>query len=69
MENKTRLEKFRVCINCLSVGMIYSDCVCTYDKYETIDLEFEVCNCCGNIVEDGNPADTEFNNEQLKQLE
>jgi hypothetical protein len=62
-----RLEKHRVCADCHSVGITYNDCRCTYQNgYPTIELEFEVCECCGNIVNDGQCADTPFNNEQLK---
>ena len=63
---KTRLEKFEVCDQCCSVGIIHGDCVCSYDKYKTIELEFEVCECCGHLIDDGNPADTQFNDEQIK---
>lgn len=65
MKEKTRLEKFKVCIDCHAVGMIHGDCVCSYGKYETIELEFEVCKCCNNITQDGYPADTKFNRIQL----
>lgn len=65
----TSLEKFEVCDQCWSVGIIDNNCVCSYDKYKTIELEFEVCNCCGNLVEDGSPADTEFNRKQLDNVE
>ena len=65
---KTRLEKFKVCVKCFCVGIRDSDCVCAYDKYETIELEFEVCDCCGNLISDGDPADTPFNDEQFKKL-
>jgi len=63
---KTRLEKHRVCEDCHCVGIQYSDCRCAYDKYKTIELEFEVCDCCGNLINDGQPADTEFNKKQLE---
>jgi len=65
MPKSTRLEKFKVCTECYSVGVTYSGCICTYGKYQTIELEFEVCDCCGNLISDGNPADTPFNTEQL----
>ena len=65
MKTNTHLEKFEVCENCHCVGIRHLDCVCSYDKYRTIELEFEVCNCCGNLIEDGSPADTEFNKDQL----
>lgn len=64
---KTRLEKHRVCVNCHGIGIVNADCICTYNnKYEIIELEFEVCDCCGNVLEDGQIADTEFNKNQLK---
>lgn len=67
MENsKYRLEKFEVCDQCYSVGLLYNDCICSYGKYEIIELEFEVCQCCGNLVDDGTPADTPFNRGKLK---
>ena len=66
---KTRLEKHKVCDQCYAVGLLYNDCVCSYGKYKTIELEFEVCECCGNLVDDGNPADTPFNEEQFKKHE
>lgn len=67
---KTKLEKHEVCVNCFSVGISYSDCRCTYqNNYPTIELEFEVCKCCGNLVQDGSPADTEFNKKQFKEYE
>ena len=69
MENKTRLEKFDVCKGCYSVGMTHADCICSYSEYETIELEFEVCNCCDNLIADGNPADTEFNRKQLEDVD
>ena len=65
---KTRLEKFKVCVDCLSVGTTYNDCVCTYGNYKTVELEFEVCDCCGHLVSDGNPAKTSFNDEKIKKL-
>lgn len=66
--NNTRLEKHSVCTDCLAVGVTDPNCICTYGKYERIELEYEVCNCCGNLIDDGNPADTEFNKEQFKTL-
>ena len=65
---KVRLEKYKVCDQCFSVGMIYADCICSYSKYKTIELEFEVCNCCDRIINDGEPADTEFNTKQIESL-
>lgn len=65
---KTRLEKHKVCVDCFSVGIIDNNCICASGKYQTIELEFEVCVCCNNLIEDGYPADTEFNTEQFKKL-
>ena len=63
----TRLEKHKVCADCHSIGITQNDCICTYQNgYPTIELEFEVCNCCGNVLNDGQCADTSFNTEQLK---
>jgi len=62
----TRLQKFNVCDQCFCLGTVHMDCVCAYDKYKTIELEFEVCECCGHLIDDGTPADTPFNEEQLK---
>lgn len=66
---KTRLEKFKVCDQCYCVGKQHIDCVCAYDKYNTIELEFEVCECCGHLINDGAPAHTPFNDEQIKNHE
>jgi hypothetical protein len=63
---KTKLEKFKVCDQCFCVGIQDTNCVCAYDKYKTIELEFEVCECCGHLIDDGTPADTPFNTEQFK---
>lgn len=65
---KSRLEKHNVCIDCYSVGITYTDCICQYGKFPTIELEFEVCECCGNLIKDGNPADSEFNTKQFEKL-
>jgi len=62
----TKIEKHIVCKSCFSIGITDSDCICTYQKkYPTIELEFEFCNCCGKIINDGSPADTDFNDNQL----
>jgi len=42
------------------------DCVCSQGNYKTIELEFETCECCGQMINGGEPADTPFNLEQLK---
>jgi len=65
LNKNTQLEKHNVCTDCYSVGIIHPDCICSYSKYNTIELEFEVCNCCGNLVDDGSPSDTDFNKKQL----
>jgi len=63
---KTRLEKHKVCDQCFAISIISNDCVCSYGKYKTIELEFDVCDCCGNLISDGNPANTKFNEDQIK---
>lgn len=62
---KTRIERKDVCDSCYCSGHPGYDCICTYDKYTTIKLDFEVCDCCGR-GDDGQPADTEFNQQQFK---
>jgi len=65
---KTRLEKHTVCISCRSIGILDIDCICVHShRYPTIELEFEVCDCCGNPKSD-QPADTEFNEKQLQKI-
>ena len=64
------LTKFTVCADCTSVGITNNNCICSYSKdYPTIELEFEVCECCGHLLRDGDPAHTLFNEEQYKKLE
>jgi len=65
---KTKLEKFNVCTSCLCVGIEDPNCICADSKYKTVELEFEVCACCGAVVTDGQPAETEFNEKQLLNL-
>jgi len=61
-----KLEKHLVCASCLTVGITDPNCVCCYmNNYETIELEYEVCECCNRLISDGEPADTEFNTEQF----
>ena len=63
----TKLIKFSVCADCFGIGIIDNGCQCvTENNFPTIELEFEVCNCCGNLIEDGTPADTEFNRKQFE---
>lgn len=61
---KTHLQKIKVCDRCFSDTITDPNCQCCIGKYKTIELEFEVCDCCGNTIEDGQPAETEFNNSQ-----
>ena len=63
---KTKLEKIEVCDQCYSLGITDNNCVCSYGHYKVIELEFEVCNCCGHLINDGLPADTPFNEKQLE---
>jgi len=62
------IEKFTVCAMCLSVGVVDLDCICVHQKdYDTVELEFEVCECCNNLICDGQPAETDFNKKQLRE--
>lgn len=63
---KTRLERHRVCTHCFALGIMDINCICSYGNYKVIELEFEVCDCCGHVLNDGQPADSEFNKQQLK---
>lgn len=63
---KLRYEKHEVCVECFAVGILFPECICTHEAHDTIVLEFAVCDCCGNILEDGHPADTKFNKNQLE---
>lgn len=59
------LVKIVVCSSCTSPTIIDPNCICCYSNgYDTIELEFEQCKCCGHI--NIYPAETDFNNEQLK---
>lgn len=59
-----KVERIDVCKVCLSASIVDVDCVCvTHSKYETVTIEFEVCECCGQMKDE--PADTEFNKKQL----
>jgi hypothetical protein len=65
--SKTYIKQ-RVCTSCLSPSIVGIDCICVYsNNYPVIELEFEHCNCCNNTS--NQYADTEFNQQQLKQLE
>lgn len=62
-----KLIKINVCIDCLSPNIVDPDCRCVYENfYKHIELEFEECECCGNVAD--SYADTEFNSEQLEKL-
>lgn len=62
-----KLVKMRACVDCLTFAIRDPDCVCCYaNVYKTVELEFEECECCGNISEEY--ADTEFNHSQLEKL-
>ncbi len=64
-----KLVKHKVCTSCFSIGITDNDCICTYQRnYPIIELEFEQCECCGN-VNDNYPPESEFNTLQLKKLE
>ena len=56
---KSHLEKIKVCNRCHSDNIVDPNCRCCLGKYKTIELEFDVCDCCGSISDQ--PADTEFN--------
>ena len=60
------LKRISVCVGCLSPDIIDPNCDCCHGNYKTIILEFEECECCGNINHE--PADTEFNTKQLESL-
>ena len=61
------IEKHEVCAKCLAIGIKSNDCVCTYrNDYATIELEFKLCSCCGEIKDE--PIDSEFNNSQYEKL-
>jgi len=64
------LVKHKVCAQCHGSSVVDIDCICMYsNNYPTIELEFEECACCGNVLNDGNPHDTPFNIEQWKKFE
>lgn len=59
-------QKHTVCADCFAVGITQIDCRCTYmNNYPTVELEFEVCKCCGQLLDDGSPANTPFNDESI----
>ncbi len=63
-----KYKKFRVCDSCYGVGIVDPSCHCIDGKFKTIELEFEVCSCCENVMSDGQPADTEFNKRQFEKI-
>lgn len=51
----------------MSLDIVDPDCNCVVSNwYDTIELEFEQCECCGNIKNEY--IDSEFNRKQLEQL-
>ena len=63
-----QLQKIEVCDQCYSAGILDPNCICAYGKYKRIELEFEVCGCCDTLIDDGSPAETLFNTEQIKKI-
>ena len=60
-------KKIEVCRNCFCQGIKDVNCMCTYTRsYATIELEFSFCECCGQILNDGDPEETEFNISQFE---
>ena len=66
MSEKFTLEKIAVCDSCFSIGHPNYDCVCTYQNYTTIVLEFKRCSCCGQLSDE--PANTAFNEAQYTKI-
>lgn len=62
LKPKTQIEKMLACMSCYEVNGC--DCNCG-----SIELEFEVCSCCGNVLDERCPADTKFNSDQITELE
>jgi len=64
ISNSMSIVRERVCASCHSLSIIDTNCICVWEhNYPTIELEFEMCDHCGHVSEE--PADTEFNREQL----
>lgn len=64
MSNYT-LVKEKVCAECYDHSAERDRCICWSERnYETIEIEFKQCNCCGNIDHDNIPY-TPFNRQQL----
>ncbi len=67
-KGKTNLQKVKVCNRCFSDGIVDPNCQCCTGKYKLIELELHVCNRCGNVIDEGQPPDTEFNTKQFEKL-
>lgn len=65
------LKRFNVCTECKArVRAVDSNCICNFSSlFDTIELEFEVCECCGKEVTPEQYADTEFNKAQIADYE
>lgn len=62
------IVKIKVCASCLSTDIVDKNCICVWEKkYPTVELEFEQCDCCGNVSQF--PIDNEFNYKQLRIIE
>jgi hypothetical protein len=64
MEGNYSYEINSVCVDCHDTSTNENQCSCHYQNYETIALEFKVCNCCGH-TDTFNVPFTEFNRQQL----
>lgn len=66
MAKDVRIEKRKVCRSCQTTGISDINCVCVdSSNWDTIELEFEVCNSCEDVAM--YPADTEFNRKQWQE--
>ena len=58
------LVKIKVCAVCQSTDITDVNCVCVgggmFSKYDTVELEFESCECCSRI--DSEPSETSEHN-------
>ena len=61
-----KVVKCRVCVECYG-NMYATDCVCAYQKHETVDLEFQWCECCDRRYD--YPMASIYNREQIKNIE
>jgi hypothetical protein len=63
-----KIIQIKVCESCLSPDIVDTDCsCCTSNFYKTVVLEFEECECCGQL-KGGYLKDSEFNINELKKL-